>query len=77
MEDIKEGDIHKLLEHFSKCVYKAKETDSKVGNRALESTWFRFTHSVWKLMGCSSIANRYDTPGETGETNGLQRTVFP
>jgi hypothetical protein len=36
MEDIKEGDIHKLLEHFSKCVYKAKEADSKVGNRAVE-----------------------------------------
>jgi len=42
MEDIKEGDIHKLLEHFSKCVYKAKEADSKVRREVVswKSTWF-------------------------------------
>jgi len=42
MEDIKEGDIHKLLEHFSKCVYKAKEADSKVRREIVrwKSTWF-------------------------------------
>jgi hypothetical protein len=30
MEEIKQEDIHKLLEHFSRCLYKAAEADSKV-----------------------------------------------
>jgi hypothetical protein len=30
MEEIKQEDIHKLLEHFSRCLYKATEADSKV-----------------------------------------------
>jgi hypothetical protein len=36
MEEIKEEDIHQLLEHFSKCLYKAKEADSKVGWGSLQ-----------------------------------------
>jgi hypothetical protein len=43
MEDIKEGDIHKLLEHFSKCLYKAKEADAKVGQEIVQ----------WKAHGSS------------------------
>jgi hypothetical protein len=30
MEEIKQEDIHKLLEHFCRCLYKAAEADSKV-----------------------------------------------
>jgi hypothetical protein len=38
MEEIKQEDIDQLLEHFSKCLYKAKEADSKVGQ---EVVWWK------------------------------------
>lgn len=57
MEDIKEGDIHKLLEHFSKCVYKAKEADSKsqdVMQQCLELVTLDYSYVLSALRGATS-----------------------
>lgn len=54
MEEIKQEDIHDLLEHFCRCLYKAAEADSKVRrNLIVGSTWLHFTYHVWKSVGCS------------------------
>lgn len=49
MEEIKQEDIHKLLEHFCRCLYKAAEADSKcqdVMQRCLKLVTLDYSHVV-------------------------------
>ncbi|XP_021931879.1 myotubularin-related protein 14 [Zootermopsis nevadensis] len=60
MEEVKQEDVHQLLEHFSKCLYKAKEADSKsqdVMQRCLKLVTLDYSHVVISNIGGELSAN--------------------
>ncbi|PSN48995.1 Myotubularin-related protein 14 [Blattella germanica] len=86
MEEIKQEDIQQLLDHFSKCLYKAKETDTKsedVLQRCIKLVSLDYSHVVISNNGGELSANypskliilEYERPSVS--VNGTSRPSEP
>ncbi|XP_069693160.1 phosphatidylinositol-3,5-bisphosphate 3-phosphatase MTMR14 isoform X2 [Periplaneta americana] len=86
MEEINQEDIQQLLEHFSKCLYRAKEADAKcqdVMQRCLKLVALDYSHVVINNTSGELSANypshliilEYERP--SGNVNGSMRSTEP